>query len=472
MADTYDVVVIGSGPGGYVTAIKAAQAGLKTAIVEKDKRLGGTCTLVGCIPTKALLRSAEVMDLMAEAKRFGVDVNNYALNFLQAYKFKEDIVTKNSAGIDFLMRKNKIVVHKGLGRIAGKGKVEVKADDGKTETLETKNIIIATGSVPKTLPGIEPDHKLITTSDSILRLETMPKTMVVLGAGAVGMEFASVFTSFGAKVTVVEYLPRLLPIEDDECSEEIQKAYRKRKIDFLVDTKVERVEKTGQGVKVHVKDNKTGAAQVLEAEMLLSAVGRSPFVEGLGLEKTAVKVERGFVQVDTMFRTAEPNVYAIGDVVSVNGQPHPMLAHVASYEGAVAVEHIAGKNPQPVNYDQIPSATYCWPEVASVGLTERKAKERGYEVRTGKFPFSALGKARIVGESWGFVKIVADKKYDEVLGIHLVGPHATELLAEACLGLRLETTVEEIEKTMHAHPTLSEAVLEAAHVAMGHPLHM
>ena len=465
MAETFDVTVVGSGPGGYVAAIKAAQLGLKTALVEKDKRLGGTCTLVGCIPTKALLRTAELLEHFKDAKEFGIDVKDYALNFLQAYKRKEDVVKKNSDGIDYLMRKNKIQVFKGHGRIAGKGKVEVTSDDGKKTLLETKNTILATGSVPRALPGIEPDHKRILTSDSILRLETQPKSMIVIGAGAVGMEFASVFDSFGSKVTVLEMAPRLLPIEDEDCSKEIEKAYRKRKIEFHTEAKVEKVEKLDKGVRVTVK--KGNETLTLEAETLLSAAGRRPVSEDLGLEKTAVKVERGFIQVDSMFRTGEPNVYAIGDVI-----PTPALAHVASFEGITAVEHIAGKNPQPVNYDRTPNATYCFPEVASVGLTEKKAKERGHEVKTGTFPFSAIGKARIVGETWGFVKIVADKKYDEVLGVHLVGPHATELLAEACLGLRLETTVEEIEKTMHAHPTLSEAMLEAAHAALGHTLHM
>jgi dihydrolipoamide dehydrogenase len=466
VAETFDVTVIGSGPGGYVTAIKCAQLGLKTAIVEKQKRLGGTCTLWGCIPTKALLRTAEVMDTFKEAKEFGVDIKGeYALNFVQAYKRKEDVVSKNVQGIEYLMRKNKITVHMGHGRLAGKGKVEVTGDDGKKTVLETKSVIIATGSAVRNLPGIDPDGQKIVTSDSILGLKTQPKSLIVIGAGAVGMEFASVFDSFGSKVTVLEMANRLLPIEDEDSSKEIEKAYRKRKIEFHTDTKVEKVEKTATGVKVTV--TKGGASQVLEAEMLLSAAGRRPVTEELGLEKTAVKLERGYILVDTMFRTGEPNVYAIGDCI-----PTPALAHVASYEGIVAAEHIAGKNPQPVNYDRTPNATYCHPEVASVGLTEKKAKERGYEVKTGTFPFSAIGKARILGESWGFVKIVADKKYDEVLGVHLVGPHATELLAEACLGLRLETTVEEIEKTMHAHPTLSEAFLEAAHAALGHTLHM
>jgi dihydrolipoamide dehydrogenase len=472
VAESFDVVIIGAGPGGYVAAIVAAQAGLKTALIERSARLGGTCGLVGCIPTKALLRTAEIMDNFQHAKEFGIDVPSFAINFVQAYKRKEDVVNKNADGVVYLMKKNKITVLRGAATFTGKKTLDVKAEDGKVTNVEAKNVIIATGSVPRVLPGIEPDHKVVVTSDSILSLTKQPKSLIVLGAGAVGMEFASVFKSFGSECTVVEMAPHLLPVEDEEVSKEIEREYRKRGIAFHVDAKVEKVEKKEGGVKVTLK--KGDETVVLEAEMLLSAAGRAPFTDGLGLDKVpgVKKNARGYIAVDGMMRTGEPGIFAIGDVVSVNDQPHPMLAHVASYEAHVAADFIAGKNPQPVNYNLVPGATYCAPEVASVGLTEKKAREKGYDVKIGKFPFSAIGKARVLGETWGFVKIVADKKYDEVLGVHIIGPHATELIHELCLGMRLETTVEEIEKTMHAHPTLSEAVLEAAHAAMGHTLHM
>ncbi len=464
MASTYDVVVLGAGPGGYVAAIRAAQLGQKTAIVEKDKRLGGTCTLRGCIPTKALLYTAELIEHFAHAAEMGVDVEKVQLNFLAAQKHKERVVTKNSAGIDYLMKKNKIDVVKGQGRIAGKGKVEVQGEAGKIELLY-KNLILATGSVVKDIPIAPPDHRRIVTSDSILNLEQVPKSLVVLGAGAVGMEFASVFAHFGAKVTVVEMLPHLLPIEDEDSSKEMERAWKRRGIDFHVDAKVERVETTANGVKVAVK--KGNEAVSLEAEMLLSAVGRKPVTEDIGLEKTAVKVERGFIQVDGTMRTAEPGVYAIGDVV-----PTPALAHVAMHEGILAAEHLAGRHVSPINYDRVPNCTYTYPEVASVGLSEKRARERGYDVKIGSFPFSANGKARISREEFGMVKIVSEKKYDEVLGVHIVGPKATELIAEACAALRLETTTEELARTIHAHPTLSEAVGEAAHATLGAAVHI
>ncbi len=465
MAETFDVVIIGSGPGGYVAAIRAGQLGLKTALVERDKRLGGTCLHRGCIPTKSLLWTAELYSHVLEAAEFGIDLKNPAVNWAQALKHKEKVVTKGANGIDFLMKKNKVTVVKGHGRIAGKGKVEVTGEGAAKQTLETKNIVIATGSVVKSLPNVKLDHKRVLSSDSILELPAIPKSLIVLGAGAVGMEFASVFNHVGAETTLVEYLPHLLPIEDEDASKEIEKQYKRRKINFLLGAKVETVQVTDKGVKVLMQQGTE--TKTLEAELLLSAVGRSPVTEDIGLEKTNIKLERGFIKTDTMMRTSEPNVYAIGDVV-----PTPMLAHVASSEGILAVEHIAGKNPQPINYDRVPSATYCYPEVASVGLTEKKARERGYDVKTGVFPFSAVTKASISEEGIGMVKVVSEKKYDEVLGIHLVGPHATELLAEACVALRLETTTEEIAQTMHAHPTLSEIMREAAEATLGHPIHI
>ena len=466
MAETFDVVIIGSGPGGYVAAIRAGQLGLKTAIVERDKRLGGTCLLRGCIPTKSLLWTAELYSHILEAAEFGIDLSNPAPNWGNAQKHKAAVVTKGTNGIDYLMKKNKVQVIKGTAKIAGKGKVEVVLSEGGTrQTLETKNIIIASGSVPKSLPSVPVDHKRILNSDSILELPAIPKSLIVLGAGAVGCEFASIFNHMGSTTTLVEYLPHLLPIEDEDASKEIEKLFRRRKIGQELGAKVESVEVTATGVKVTMT-TATGT-KTLEAELLLSAVGRSPVTDGIGLENTNIKTERGYIKTDMFMRTTEPFVYAVGDVV-----PTPMLAHVASAEGILAVEMIAGKEPQALNYERVPSATYCYPEVASVGLTEKKARERGYDVKVGVFPFSAVTKASISNEGMGMIKMVSDKKYDEVLGIHLVGPHATELLAEACIALRLESTTEEIAHTMHAHPTLSEIMHEGAEMTLGHPIHI
>jgi dihydrolipoamide dehydrogenase len=466
VADMLDVVVIGSGPGGYVAAIRAAQLGLKTAIVEKDKRLGGTCLLRGCIPTKALLWTAELFAHIQEAAEFGIDLQSPTINWAAAMKHKTKVVTGGANGIDYLMRKNKIQVVKGHGRIAGKGKVEVTLSEGGTkQTLETKNIVLATGSVPKALPNVPVDDKRVFDSDSILEIAEIPKSIIVLGAGAVGCEFASIFSHVGSQTTVLEFLPHLLPIEDEDASKELEKQFRRRKIAYETSAKVTKVEQSGKGVKVTMET--PSGSKTLEAEILLSAVGRAPVTEELGLEKTSIKLEKGFIPVDDFMRTTEPNVYAIGDVI-----PGPMLAHVASAEGILAMEHIAGKEVHPINYDLTPSATYCYPEVASVGLTEKKAKERGYDVKTGIFPFSAVLKAKISEEGIGMIKVVSEKKYDEVLGVHMVGPHATELLAEACIALRLETTTEELGRTMHAHPTLSEIMKEGAEMTLGTPIHI
>jgi dihydrolipoamide dehydrogenase len=464
VAETFDVVIIGSGPGGYVGAIRAGQLGLKTAIIEKDKRLGGTCLHRGCIPTKSLLWTAELFHHVKEAGDFGIDVASPVINWAKAMQHKSKVVTKGANGIDFLMKKNKVTVFKGHGRIAGKGKVEVTAEDGSKQVLDAKNIIIATGSVPKSLPNVPVDHKRVMNSDSILEIDRIPKSIIVLGAGAVGCEFASVFNHVGSKTSIVEYLPALLPIEDADISKELEKIYRRRGIDVHTGSAVEKVEHTADGVRVTMKvGNET---KTLEAEILLSAVGRSPVTDDVGLQLTSIKPERGFIKVDSMMRTTEPGVYAVGDVI-----PTPMLAHMASAECVVAVEHIAGKNPQPINYNLTPSATYCYPEVASVGLTEKKAKEAGYEVKTSIAPFGAVTKSAISNESIGFIKVVADKKYDEVLGVHLIGPHATELLAEACVAMKLEITTEELANTIHAHPTLSEIMHEGAEATLGHPRH-
>src|SRR6476659_5317934 len=426
-------------------------------MIEKDTRLGGTCTLRGCIPTKQMLMSAHIYEQMQHAADFGVQASGIQLAFADVQKRKDKVVMKNSKGIEYLMKKNKCTVFKGTGKLLLPGKVEVTGEDGSKQIINSKNIIIATGSVVRPIPGFETDGQHVVSSDHILELTEVPKSLIVMGAGAVGVEFASVYSRFGAETTIVELLPRLVPLEDEEVSAELAKSFRKRGIKSQVDTKLEQLEKTDNGVVVTGKTSK-GEDVRLEAEMLLVAVGRMPFTEALGLEKTKIKVEKGFIQVDEYQQTAEKGVYAIGDVV-----PTPLLAHLASKEGIVAVEHMAGqKGVRPINLRLVPNCTYCDPEVASVGLTEAKAREQGYDVKIGKFPFSASGKARIMGEEEGFVKIVADKKYDEILGVHIIGPHATELIAEACVAMQLESTADELVRTMHAHPTISEAVMEAA----------
>lgn len=465
--EQFDVTIIGSGPGGYVAAIRGAQLGLKVAIVEKDKRLGGTCTLRGCIPTKQLLMSAHYYEKAQHLGEFGVQISEIKLAFADVQKRKEKVVMKNSKGIEFLMKKNKITTFKGKGRLALPGKVIVTGEDGKEQTINTRNIIIATGSVVRPIPGFETDGEHVVNSNHILELDQVPKSLIVMGAGAVGVEFASVYSRFGCETTIVELLPRLLPIEDEEVSKELERAFRKRGIKLQVDTKLEKLEKTGKGVKVTGKTSK-GETVTLEAEMLLVAVGRMAFTEGLGLEGTKVKVDRGAIQVDDFCRTGEPNVYAIGDVI-----PTPLLAHLASKEGILAIEQIAGhEDARPINMRHVPSCTYCDPEVASVGLTEKKARDEGYDVKTAKFLFSASGKARILGEEEGFVKVVSETKYDELLGVHIIGPHATELIAEACVAMQLESTADELGRTIHAHPTVSEAVMEAAEGIHGLTIHM
>lgn len=464
--EQFDVTIIGSGPGGYVAAIRGAQLGLKVAIVEKDKRLGGTCTLRGCIPTKQLLMSAHYYEKAQHLAEFGIQLSDIKLAFADVQKRKEKVVMKNSKGVEFLMKKNTVTVFKGAGKIQLPGKVVVTGADGQTETINTKNIVIATGSVVRPIPGFETDGVHVVNSDHILELKEVPKSLIVMGAGAVGVEFASVYSRFGSETTIVELLPRLLPIEDEEVSKELEKSFRKRGIKSQVDTKLEKMEKTDNGVKLTGKTSK-GESVTLEAEMLLVAVGRMAYVEGLGLEGTKIKVERGSVQVDEFCRTGEAGVYAIGDCI-----PTPLLAHLASKEGILAVEQIAGQKAEPINMRLVPSCTYCDPEVASVGLTEQKARDEGYDVKVAKFPFSASGKARILGEEEGFVKIVSESKYDELLGVHIIGPHATDIIAEACVAMQLESTAEELGRTMHAHPTIAEAVMEAAEGIHGLTIHM
>ncbi len=469
MAEQFDVTIIGSGPGGYVAAVRAGQLGLKTAIIEKEKdaRLGGTCGLRGCIPTKALLNAAHLYQKAGEFEHFGLKVKELGYDWPGVQKYKSDVVAKNSAGVTYLMKKNKVSVFNGFGKIVGPGKVEVSLADGKKETIQTKNIIIATGSVVRPIAGFETDGKQVVNSDHILELTQVPKSLIVMGSGAVGVEFASVYARFGTDTTVVELLDRIVPLEDADVSKELLRSFKKQGIKCETGLKLDKLEKNKKGVKVSGKTAK-GETITLEAEMLLVAVGRMAYLEGLGLENTKVKVsEKGTIDVNEFCETAEPGIFAIGDVL-----PTAQLAHLASKEGIMVVEKIAGKKVEPINHRLVPSCTYCDPEVASVGLTEEKAKAEGYDVKVGKFPFSASGKARILGETDGFVKIVSEKKYDEVLGVHIIGPHATELLAEACVGMALETTADELGRIMHAHPTVSESVMEAAEGVHDLTIHM
>jgi dihydrolipoamide dehydrogenase len=464
-ASAYDLIVIGSGPGGYVAAIRAAQLGLRTAVVEKDPFLGGTCLHRGCIPTKAWLHSAHLLDEIREAEYFGILVGEPSYDLGKVHGYKRGVVQKNAKGIEFLFRKNKIDFLRGFGRVAGANQVAVE-QGGESKVYETRFILIATGSVPRDIAVAPADGQRILNSDHALELEQLPASIAVLGAGAVGSEFASIFRSFGVDVTLIEMLPRILPIEDEDASAEVERAFRKRGIKVLKGAKLDSVERIPTGVRLVVFQN--GETKLVEADALLVAVGRAPVTAGLGLEALGVELERGYVKVDAHMRSAVPSIFAIGDVVQT-----PWLAHVASAEGILAVETMAGyAGARPLDYDLVPSCTYCQPEVASVGLTEAKARELGYEVQVGKFPFSALAKAAILKSTEGFVKVVRGTKYDEVLGVHIVGPHATDLIAEACVAIGLETTTEELVRTIHAHPTLSEAVAEAAHAAMGHAIHI
>ncbi len=459
-----DVVVIGSGPGGYVAAIRAGQLGLKTMVVEKDGVFGGTCLHVGCIPTKALLHTADLLDQLKRARDFGVVVENVRLDWAALQKRKERVVKRLSGGVGFLLKKNKVETVKGFGAIAGAGKVEIKGAEG-VQTVYARNIIVATGSEARSLPGMEIDGQNILTNTEILSLPAQPKSLAVIGAGAVGVEFASMFSSFGTEVTLIEMLPRILPVEDEEISDALAESFKKRGIETLAGTTVESVKNEGNAVTVSFT-GPDGKAGVRTVEKLLVAVGRKPRTEGIGLERVGIETERDFIPVNGFMETSARHVFAIGDIV-----PSQQLAHVGSAEGILAVEKIAGREVRPMNYGHMPSATYCSPEVASVGITEATAQERGYDVRVGRFPFAANSKASILEEREGFVKIVSEAKYDELLGVHIIGPHATDLIAEAVVALEHEATAESLMRAVHAHPTLSESVMEAAHAAEDLPIH-
>jgi dihydrolipoyl dehydrogenase len=457
----YDVAIIGSGPAGYSAAFRAGQLGLKTAMIEKDPVLGGTCLHVGCIPTKALLFNAEVYDHIKAASEFGLEgVTVGGVNWKDVQDRKNRIVTKHTKGLDFLVRKNKVDKVSGFGRLTGPAKngvhtIEVDAG-GKKSEIKTKNVIVATGSYARMLPGLQPDDRILTNIE-VLSLNAIPKSMIIIGSGAVGVEFASIYRSFGAEVTILEMLPRLVPVEDEEVSKELLRSFKKKGINSVVNAKVEKVEKTKTGVAVTFTPQGE-AQQRLEAEKVLIAIGRGPNTENIGLEKLPkIKVERGFLHVNEWMQTGEAGIYAIGDIVA----GLPQLAHSGSMSGIVAVTHIAGKPANPVNKNHIPGCTYCEPQIGSVGLTEAKAKEAGYQVKVGKFPFTANSKATIINNHEGFIKVVSDAKYGEILGVHIIGPLATELIAEAVAVMQLEGTVEDLMFTVHAHPTISEGMLDA-----------
>lgn len=466
----YDIVVIGAGPGGYVAAIRASQLGMKVAIVERQY-MGGVCLNIGCIPTKAMLHSADLIEEFHDSKRFGVIAEKVTVDWAGVQRNREAVVKQMTGGVGFLMKKNKIDVHMGTAQLLGRGQVKVGGQDGKDTTLSAKNIIVATGARPRELPqiGAAFDGERIISSKEGLALPEIPKSLIIVGASAIGCEFASMYRTFGSEVTLIEALPRIVPVEDEEVSAELARAFNKRGIKVMAGAKMTAMQKGDGSVKVSLTDA-DGKQQELSAERALMGIGIMANSKGFGLEEAGVAIDqRGFITVDAQMRTNVEGIYAIGDCASTG----PWLAHKASAEGILAAEIIAGHHPPAINYAKIPGCTYCSPEIASVGLTEAKAREQGYDVKVGKFAFTANGKATIVGQRNGFVKIVAEKQYDEVLGMHIVGPHATELIAEGGVALAHEATSESLMRTIHAHPTLYEALGEAAHAAAeGAPIHM
>ncbi|GIV38913.1 MAG: dihydrolipoyl dehydrogenase [Thermonema sp.] len=464
MSQNYDVIVIGSGPGGYVAAIRAAQLNMKVAVVEAAE-LGGICLNWGCIPTKALLKSAQVFEYIQHAEDYGIKVSSAKHDFEAMIKRSREVANGMSKGIQFLFRKNKIDLIQGWGKLTKDRKVEVTDKEGKKKVYEAKHVIIATGGRARELPHIKIDNEKVIGYRKAMTLEKQPKKMVIMGSGAIGVEFAYFYHSIGTEVTIVEYLPRIVPNEDEEVSKQLEKIYKKKGIKIYTSSEVTAVDTKGKGCKVTVKT--PNGEEVLECDVLLSAVGVVANIENIGLEEAGVKVEKGKIAVDEFYRTNVPGVYAIGDVT-----PGPALAHVASAEGIICVEKIAGLNPHPLNYGNIPGCTYCQPEIASVGMTEQQAREAGYEIKVGKFPYTASGKASAAGAKDGFVKVIFDAKYGEWLGAHMIGANVTEMIAEVVVARNLETTGHEIIKSVHPHPTMSEAIMEAVAAAYGEVIHL
>ncbi|MEC8616531.1 MAG: dihydrolipoyl dehydrogenase [Bacteroidota bacterium] len=460
----YDVIVLGSGPGGYVTAIRASQLGMKTAVIEKES-LGGVCLNWGCIPTKALLKSANVYEYINHAEDYGIKVSSHKADFSAVVKRSRSVAEKMSGGVQFLMKKNKIDVIMGTGKVKPGKTIEVTNEKGEKKDYTAKNIIIATGARSRQLPNLEQDGKQIIGYREAMVLPKMPKKMVIVGSGAIGVEFAYFYNAMGVDVTVVEYLPNIVPVEDIDVSKQLEKTFKKKGMNIMTNSSVEKVEKSSKGCEVHVKTKK--GMETLNCDVVLSAVGIQPNIENIGLEETGIVVDAGKIVVNDYYETNIPGYYAIGDVV-----PGQALAHVASAEGITCVEKIAGQNPEPIDYNNIPGCTYCSPEIASVGMTEKAAKEAGYDLKVGKFPFSASGKASAAGHNDGFIKLIFDAKYGELLGGHMIGANVTEMIAEIVALRKLETTGHELIKTVHPHPTMSEAVMEAAAAAYGEVIHI
>ncbi|MFQ5882355.1 MAG: dihydrolipoyl dehydrogenase [Candidatus Methylomirabilales bacterium] len=464
MAERYDLAVIGGGPGGYVAAIRAAQLGMKVAVVERD-RLGGVCLNVGCIPTKALLWNAEVLSLLRRSQEFGFTFENLRVDFSVAVKRSQQAAQKLSKGVEYLMKKNKVTALRGEGKLAGKGQILI-TKDGKVTELQVERILLATGSRPREIPGVPVDGRCVITSTEALSLPQVPGSLLIIGAGAVGVEFADVYNAYGSEVTLIEMLPRLLPVEDAEISSFLEKAFAKRGMKIRTGTKVEGAKVEGEQVRLWV--SREGKGEEITGDVVLVAIGRVPNIEGLGLDGLGVKLGKGgFIQVDDRFATTVPGIYAIGDVIG-----GPLLAHKAMAEAIAMVEGVGGINVGRVDPLKIPNCTYCSPQVASVGLTEERAKEKGHQVKVGRFSFQASGKAVALGDTEGFVKVVADAEYGEIIGLHIIGPEATEMIAEATMARTLEATLEEVHGSVHAHPTLSETVAEACLAALGRPIHM